>query len=91
MMMPYQKRQKKLILLESWIVAIIWKRSEQLFCCNSKRVKDACIGMNSCTHSCVCHCNAHCVVAVDKKTVPSCAIQDDHSLSSGVYFLFLLR
>ena len=61
---------------------------EQLFCCNDKCVKDMCIGMNPCTHSCAFHCNAHCVIAVTRSPFHSCATQDDHSLPSGVYSMF---
>ena len=52
------------------IIVIIWEKRQQLFCCINRCVKYWCIVMESCTHSCACHCNAHYVIAVNKKTVP---------------------
>ena len=51
------------------IIVIFGKRSEQLFCCRYKRDTYMCIVIDPCTYCCACHCNAHCISAVNKKTV----------------------
>ena len=72
------------------IVVIIWKESKQLFCCCNRCIRYMCIDMNLCTHWCACHCNAHCVSAVNRIPLNPSASLGAYSLPSGVFVLLFL-
>ena len=53
------------------LLLLFGKTGEMLFCASNRYIKYMCIGMNPCAQWCACHYNAHCVSAVNQKTVPS--------------------
>ena len=78
------------------LLLLIGRRSEQSVCCSSKCVQCMCVVTDPCTHCCACHCNAHCVSAVNQKPFNPSASLGAYSLPYGgsisvvLFFVFVL-